>query len=94
MQRRDIIIVIILSLLVVIFATQNAEVVNVQLWIVKFKSSLSLIIIASLIIGALISWLFILKELRKRKKAIVEKNSIIKKLKEEQASKDPFNIDI
>ncbi len=94
MQKRGLIIGIILSLLIVIFATQNADVVNVQLWIIKFKSPLSLVIIGSLILGSFITWLFMLNELRKRKKTVEKKNKTIKKLKEELTAKDSFNIDL
>lgn len=94
MQKRDIIIVIILSLLIVIFATQNAEIVDVQLWVIKFNSPLSLLIIGSLVSGALVTWLFMRIELRQRKKTIEKKNQAIKKLKEELTAKDSFNIDI
>ena len=94
MQKRGLIIGIILSLLIVIFATQNADVVNVQLWIIKFKSPLSLVIIGSLILGSFITWLFMLNELRKRNKTVEKKNKTIKKLKEELTAKDSFNIDL
>ena len=94
MQKRDIVVIIILGLLVVIFATQNAEIVLVQLWVVKFKIALSLLIISALLVGAVISWLFTFKELKNRKKSIEEKDSLIKKMKEELSAKDPLNIGI
>lgn len=94
MQKRDLIIIIFLSLLIVIFATQNAVKVTVYLWIVEFESPLSLIIIGSLVLGALVTWLSLLMELRKRKKKIDKKDQIIKELKEEINAKDSFNIDI
>ena len=94
MQKRDVIVIIILGLLVVIFATQNAEIVLVQLWVVKFKIALSLLIISALLVGAVISWLFTFKELKNRKKSIEEKDSLIKKMKEELSAKDPLNIGI
>ncbi|PLX12744.1 MAG: DUF1049 domain-containing protein [Marinilabiliales bacterium] len=94
MQKRDLIIVIFLSLLIVIFATQNAQTVAVQLWIVKFNSPLSLVIIGSLVLGALISWLSLLVELRKRKKNLAKKNQELKHLKDELTAKDSFDIDI
>lgn len=94
MQKRDLVLIIFLSLLIVIFATQNAQEVAVQLWIVKFNSPLSLVIIGSLVLGALVSWLSMLVELRKRKKQIAKKTKEINHLKEELRSKDSFNIDI
>lgn len=94
MQKRDLIIVIFLSLLIVIFATQNAQSVVVHLWIVKFNSPLSLIIIGSLVLGALITWLSMVFELRKCKKNLSKRNQEIKHLKEELTAKDSFNIDI
>ena len=94
MQKRNIVIVLFLSLLIVIFATQNAVKVTVHLWIGQFESPLSLIIIGSLVLGALITWLALLMELRKRKKKIDKCNQTIKELKEELTAKDSFNIDI
>lgn len=94
MQKRDLVIIIFLSLLIVIFATQNAVKVTVYLWIVEFESPLSLIIIGSLVIGALVTWLSLLMELRKRKKKMDKKDQIIKELKEEINAKDSFNVDI
>jgi uncharacterized integral membrane protein len=94
MQKRDLVIIIFLSLLIVIFATQNAVKVTVYLWIVQFESPLSLIIIGSLVLGALVTWLSLLMELRKRKKKIDKKDQIIKELKEEINAKDSFNVDI
>ncbi|MCB2195637.1 MAG: LapA family protein [Bacteroidetes bacterium] len=94
MQKRDLVIIIFLSLLIVIFATQNAVKVTVYLWIVQFESPLSLIIIGSLVLGALVTWLSLLMELRKRKKKIDKKEQIIKELKEEINAKDSFNMDI
>jgi uncharacterized integral membrane protein len=94
MQKRDLIIIIFLSLLIVIFATQNAVKVTVYLWIVEFESPLSLIIIGSLVLGALVTWLSLLMELRKRKKKIDKKDQMIKELKDEINAKDSFNVDI
>ena len=94
MQKRDLVIVIFLSLLIVIFATQNAVKVTVYLWIVEFESPLSLIIIGSLVLGALVTWLSLLMELRKRKKKIDKKDQMIKELREEINAKDSFNVDI
>lgn len=94
MSKRAILIIIILSLLVVTFATQNAEVVNVKLWLVNFKISLSLLIVFSLLIGAIVSWFFLYKELKNRQRLIKEKDILIKKLKEELSAKDFLNIDV
>jgi len=94
MQKRGFIIVLFLSLLIVIFATQNAQQVTVHLWVVKFESPLSLLIIGSLVLGALITWLSLVFELRKRKKIITKKNQELKHLKDEFKAKDSFNIDI
>lgn len=88
------VIIIIISLLVVTFATQNAEVVNVKLWLVNFKISLSLLIVFSLLIGAIVSWFFLYKELKNRQRLIEEKDILIKKLKEELSAKDFLNIDV
>jgi len=94
MQKRDIFLIIIISLLLVIFATQNANLIAVKLWFVKFNISVSLLIIFSLLIGAAVSWFFAFKELKKRKKLIHEKDVLIKKFKEEKTEKDPLNIGI
>ena len=92
MPKRAILIIIILSLLVVIFTTQNAVLVTVKLWLVTFKIPLSLLIIFSLLIGFIVGWLFLFKELKTRQKTIEEKDILIKKLKEELAAKDFLNI--
>jgi len=94
MQKRNFIIVVFLSLLIVIFATQNAQQVTVQLWITQFKSPLSLVIIGSLVLGALITWLFMFVEHRKCKKKLNKKNQELEHLKEEFTSKDSFDMNI
>lgn len=95
MQKRDIIITLMIILLVVIFATQNANSIQVELWIFSFSSPLSLLIIGSIILGALISWIFMFIEIRKQKKIIAEKENSIDELKKKLTEQNPLSdIDI
>lgn len=94
MQKRDLIIILIIGLLIVIFAVQNASSIEIELWFFKFNSPISLIIIGSVVLGALISWFFMFIEIRKHKKTIGKMNYTIKKLKKELSDNDPLsNID-
>lgn len=64
--------ILVISILVVIFAIQNVEPVAINLWVVDVNASLSLIIIISLTVGALLTLLFAYQELSRRRKRIVE----------------------
>jgi uncharacterized integral membrane protein len=55
------------ALLLVIFAIQNAQEVEVRLWLWGFTASLSLILFISIIIGVLISIVFTSVVLRRKK---------------------------
>lgn len=60
--------ILIVSVLMVIFALQNVDKVSIKLWFFELDASLSLIIIISFSIGALLSLVFAFQELRSRKK--------------------------
>lgn len=93
MRQRSIIIVLILSLLIVIFATQNAADVSVKLWFFTFTSALSLVIIGSILIGAAVTWAILATMVLKRKKTIEKQEEIIKEM-QDKLSADPFKIDL
>jgi uncharacterized integral membrane protein len=76
------IIILVFSILVVIFAVQNVDKVAVKLWMFNLDASLSLIIIVTLAVGALLTLLFTYREIRSRDKTIRD-------LKEKTHSTDP-----
>jgi uncharacterized integral membrane protein len=75
------ILILITTILIVIFAVQNVEKISIKLWVFDLHASLSLIIILTFSIGALITILFTFWEIRSR-------NVQIKKL-EKQLQKQP-----
>lgn len=78
------IVILITSILVVIFAVQNVETVEIRLWMFDLNASLSLIIILAFTVGTLITLLFAYPEIRYRDKKIsmLEKeNKEIKRFK-------------
>lgn len=64
------IVILITSILIVIFAVQNVEKVAIKLWMFDVNASLSLIIILTFTIGALITLLLAFQEIRYRSKRI------------------------
>lgn len=92
MQKNSIFFILLISLLIVIFATQNANVVLVHLLFFKFNIPIALLIIGTLLLGVLLSWLFLAKELNKKQKKINKQLNEIKELKERQAFLDPLNL--
>ncbi len=66
------IIILIITILVVIFAIQNADLVYIKLWFFDLDASLSLIIILTFAAGALITLALALYEIRKAKRRISE----------------------
>ncbi len=69
----------ILVLLVVTFALQNSEIINVTLWLWDFQSSLALLLIITMCVGALIAGSVLMR-------VVVKKNSEIRKLKKSLAA--------
>jgi uncharacterized integral membrane protein len=81
------ILILITTILIVIFAVQNVEKISIKLWVFDLHASLSLIIILTFSIGALITILFTFWEIRSR-------NVQIKKLEKQlqkQPGKDSFD---
>lgn len=70
--------ILLLSIFIVLFALQNAEPVWVYLWAWSIKSPLSLVIIFSMAIGTVLSFLVSFIEFRKMRKLVQEKKEEIK----------------
>lgn len=66
------IVILIITVLVVIFALQNADQVQIKLWFFDLNASLSLIIILMFAAGALIAIVLALYEIGKVKRRISE----------------------
>ena len=62
------IVLFILLLFLVIFATQNYEIVEIKLLLWSFKTSRAIIIFSTLLIGILIGWTVTVLSKEKRKK--------------------------
>lgn len=82
------IVILVFSILVVIFAVQNVDQVAVKLWMFNFDASLSLIIIITLAVGALLTLLFTYREIRSRDKQISELNERIDSPNQKDSSPD------
>jgi uncharacterized integral membrane protein len=93
MLKRYIIILIIL-ILIVIFAVQNVEKVAIKLWMFDVNASLSLIIILTFTIGALVTLLPAFREIRYRRKKISTLEDALKSAKKENGTKDSFSGEI
>lgn len=77
------IIVLIISIFLVFFALENAEPVEPQLFGYRFSISLALLIIISIAIGTLLSFIFSFSGYLRMKNKIKKKDSEIKQLKKE-----------
>jgi len=94
------ILILLILILIVIFAFQNAAAVPLHLFFWKIESSLSLVLVVTLSLGALLSILFSLAGKRKRLNLIKEQEEKIKWLEEKlfdlsknnQISNDDFNM--
>ncbi len=81
-MSRNLITAIIFSFILVVFALQNVDIVDVDLYFWHFESSLAIVLVVAFAIGALVGILFSLpgyfrksKELRELKKRFLERNS-------------------
>lgn len=63
---------LLITILVVIFAIQNVETVNIKLWFFELDTSLSLLIILTFAAGALIALALALYEIGRGKRRISE----------------------
>ncbi len=66
----QLIIALLIALILVIFAVQNSVQVPVKLWFWEYKASLSLLIIISVILGVIISFLFMIPGMFSRTRQI------------------------
>lgn len=80
-MHKGIIASLILSVLLVIFALQNTEPVQLNLWFWSFQSSLALLVIVLLVTGALLGYLILLPTLFSKNKIIRDKESQLRKAK-------------
>ncbi|MFW6249257.1 MAG: LapA family protein [Bacteroidota bacterium] len=70
MHQRTLIFGLVISILAVIFALQNADPVLVKLWFWKFESSLALVLLVFLAIGAILGILFSIPTWRAKQKTV------------------------
>lgn len=82
------IIVLIISIFLVIFAIENAEPVDVQFFNYQFTISLSLLIVLSIAIGTILSFIFSFSGFLRMKNKIKKKDAEIKNLKQEINKKE------
>ncbi|MEX0988529.1 MAG: LapA family protein [Bacteroidales bacterium] len=80
------ILILITTVLVVIFAVQNVGMADIKLWFFDTSASLSLIIILTFVLGALVTLLFAFQEIRKRNKKIGDLEDKIKVFKLKNAT--------
>lgn len=83
-MQRVYILVLVISIFLVIFAIQNADPVELQLFTYKFSISLSLLIILSVALGTILSFLFSLNEFFRLRNELKKKEKEIGRLKENQ----------
>jgi uncharacterized integral membrane protein len=84
------IIVLLLSIILVVFALQNASPVELKILSFKFSISLSLLVILSFAVGALLSFLLSLSGFFKMKSEIKKKNRKLQQMKEEKSEPKSF----
>lgn len=78
-MQKNLIIALILSTIIVVFALQNAHDVRIVLWLWEIQGYLAFVIIITLLLGAILGILFSLP-------AIFKKNKMIDTLKDENKS--------
>jgi len=83
------IVILLLSILIVVFAIQNADTVVIHLLMFKANASLSFIIILTFFIGALITLVLALQEIRRRNRRISELEDQLKEFNKENSSAEP-----
>ena len=88
--------ILIMILAVVLFALNNSTTVNIDFWIWNVESNLSLVLILSVIFGALISYLLSLPYSSKKNHEIKERDKRIKNLEDEilrLKNDKPYSVD-
>ncbi len=83
-MQRVYIVVLIVSIFLVVFAIQNADPVELQFFTFRFNISLSLLVILSIALGTILSFLFSLNEFFRLKNELKKKEKEIQKLKDDQ----------
>ncbi len=87
-MQKTFIVILVIILAVVFFALDNSTTVNIKFWLWSTESNLSLVLILSVIIGAIISSLLslpyrnkMIRELRTKEKKIKSQEEEIRQLK-------------
>jgi putative membrane protein len=81
--------ILIIILVVVLFALQNAQPVDIDFWLFEVHSNLSLVIFLSVTFGALSSFLMSLPYRARKNKALKERDKKIKILEDEMLRLNP-----
>ncbi|MCF8226273.1 MAG: LapA family protein [Bacteroidales bacterium] len=84
-------IILITSILIVIFAVQNVDQVEVSLWLFDVNASLSLLIIITLFIGALVTLLLAYHEIRNRNQKIRDLENKLRESEKQSGAKEFFS---
>lgn len=79
-------VILVISILIVIFAVQNVEKVAIKLWMFDANASLSLIIILTFTVGALVTLLLAFQEILHRNKRIRKLEDELKSAKKKSGS--------
>ncbi|HYX06252.1 MAG TPA: LapA family protein [Bacteroidales bacterium] len=82
-MQRNLIIALILAVILVVFALQNAADTAVKLWFWDFHSSLSLLLLVAFGIGTLLGIIFSWPSIKKKNKKISERDKRIAQLSEQ-----------
>lgn len=80
-MHKGVIFSLILSVLVVIFALQNTDPVTLRLWFWSFETSLALLVIVMLVLGALLGYMLLLPTVYKKNKLIRDQDGELRKAK-------------
>lgn len=83
-MQKGVIFSLILSVLVVIFALQNTDPVTLRLWFWSFETSLALLVIVMLVLGALLGYALLLPAIYRKNKLIRDKDG---KLRQAESAK-------
>jgi putative membrane protein len=81
--------ILLIILVVVLFALQNAQPVDIDFWLFEVHSNLSLVIFLSVTFGALSSFLMSLPYRARKNKALKERDKKIKILEDEMLRLNP-----
>lgn len=71
-MQRSLIFALLLALVIVVFALQNSDPIEINIFFWRIKSSIALIVTSVLFIGALLGVLFSLPSISKKKEKIEE----------------------